>query len=100
MAVSMSAQQIDNSETAFKEKLEQEQNQFMKDLKEYDAQYQYIITYNNFEKIMDYTQKAYALNKALEDAEEAVEKFHTRETLFGQKELTEYPDLARLKADF
>jgi hypothetical protein len=37
MAVSMSAQQIDNSETAFKEKLEQEQNQFMKDLKEYDA---------------------------------------------------------------
>ena len=44
--------------------------------------------------------KAYNLNKSLEDAEEAVEKFHTRETLFGQKELTEYPDLARLKADF
>jgi hypothetical protein len=72
----------------------------MKDLKEYDAQYQYIITYNNFEKIQDYVLKSYNLNKALEDAEEAVEKFHVRETLFGQKELSEYPDLGRLKADF
>jgi hypothetical protein len=99
-AIGQSASQIENQETMFKEKLEQEQNQFMKDLKEYDAQYQYIITYNNFEKIQDYVLKSYNLNKALEDAEEAVEKFHVRETLFGQKELSEYPDLGRLKADF
>jgi hypothetical protein len=44
--------------------------------------------------------KAYNLNKALEDAEDTVEKFNTRETLFGQKELTEFPDLQRLKTDF
>ena len=83
MAISISNGQIETQEQAFKEKLEQEQVQFMKDLKDYDAQYQFIITYNNFEKIQEYVMKAHNLNKALEDAEDMVEKFNTRETLFG-----------------
>jgi hypothetical protein len=76
-----------------KTKLENEQTQFHKDMLEYEKLYDNIITFSSFSQVQEYMNKAYQLSKHLNDAEDKVDQFKSREALFGIKELTEYPKL-------
>ena len=100
MALGLSKDQVEQQEENFKAKLEQEQNQFYKDLLDFDKQFQHIITFSSFAQTSEYMQKAYQLNKCLEEAEDKVEQFKTRENLFNFKEVTEYPKLNELQEAF
>lgn len=96
MALGLSKDQVEQQEENFKAKLEAEQNQFYKDLLDFDKQFQHIITFSSFAQTPEYMSKAYQLNKCLEDAEDKVEQFKTRENLFNFKDITEYPKLDEL----
>jgi hypothetical protein len=99
-AIAQSREQIEQQEETMKTKLENEQNQFAKDMLEYEKLYENIITFSSFSQVQEYMNKAYQLSKHLNDAEDKVDQFKNREALFGIKELTEYPKLEEVQTAF
>lgn len=86
---------IQEKNEKFGQKLENEKEEFIKEIAQFQQHFEKIKEFKNLETSQEFNIEAFQLHKDLEKAVQKVKQFNDRETLFGIAE-TPYPDLDEL----
>ena len=90
---------IQEKNDLFSSKLEQEKENFLKQIITFQGNFEKIKEFNKLDSTPEYTSISFELRRDIDKAHQVVKQFHDRETTFGLPE-TPYPDLDDLDKAF
>ncbi|CAD8087288.1 unnamed protein product [Paramecium sonneborni] len=90
---------VNLKETKFTEKLDQEKEQFIRELLILEKQVDEIKFYEDYSQVKIYAQNVMGLKEKINNYQDKVRSFNDRENLFKQP-LSDYDDLIKIKQDF